>query len=82
MSRGNGAQWAVPGKQCHYFRLFLRSSLLGARKTTKQARIFRLPGTLKSLEKSRRGAKGGKPQKVPRSTFLEAKGLLRSSLFP
>ena len=30
----------------------------------------------------RRGAKGGKPQKVPRSTFLEAKGLLRRSLFP
>ena len=31
--------------------------------------------------KVRRGAKGGKPQKVPRSTFLEAKGLLRRSLF-
>ena len=29
----------------------------------------------------RRGAKGGKPRKVPRSTLLEAKGLLRRSLF-
>ena len=26
--------------------------------------------------------KGGEPRKVPRSTFLEAKGLLRRSLFP
>ena len=31
---------------------------------------------------TRRGAGGGKARKVPRSTFLEAKGLLSRSLFP
>ena len=36
----------------------------------------------RSVNGGRRGAKGGKPRKIPHSTFLEAKGLLRRSLCP
>ena len=52
-------------------------------KTSKSSKNnFQQFSTFLARGKNRRGAKGGKPQKVPRSTFLEAKGLLRRSLFP